>query len=889
MNPPATVEHERLRQARVGEAAWRRWGPYLSERAWGTVREDLSRDGNAWESFPHDHARSRAYHWGEDGLAGFCDEQMRLCFALALWNGRDPILKERLFGLANGEGNHGEDVKEYYYYLDSTPTHSYMRMLYKYPHREYPYTDLVMTNRARGRRAPEYELVDTGVFDDDRYFDVFVEYAKASPDEILIRVTAHNRGLEAAPLHVLPHLWFRNTWWRNAETPRPTLERAQALGATVVCARHSELGTRYLYGEGTGELLFTENETNTVRLSRQPSATPFVKDGIHDAIVHGRTGAVNPKGCGTKAAFHYQLEVAGGATRAIRLRFGQEPMERGANPFAGFDALIAERRRQADAFYETIIPPSVDLDGARVARQAFAGMLWSKQTYVYDVHPWLAGRAGATGRHREGRHTVCTDVISMPDKWEYPWFAAWDLAFHALALAPVDPDYAREQLELLLGERYLHPTGQIHACEGNVGDVNPPVHAWATLFMYRYQREQLGDQAFDFLRRAFHTLLLNFTWWLNRKDRTGRNAFEGGFLGLDNIGVFDRSAPLPTGGCLEQADGTAWMALYAQNMLDIALELALHDPAYEDLAVRFYTHAVGLAAAMDRIGERQDEMWDEHAGFFYDVLRLPDGTGMRLGIRSLAGLLPLCATTVYPEEVLAKLPRFVAAVRAFNQAHPDLLGTISRPERPGVAGRRMLAVLDETKLRRVLARLLDPAEFLSEYGIRALSRHHLQYPFGFRAGGEELRVGYLPAESDSAMFGGNANWRGPIWMPVNVLLIRALLQMYAFYGDDVRVECPTGSGRTMTLFEVSGEIAQRLAAIFLRNGEGRRAVHGGVKKFQDDPHWRDLILFYEYFHGDNGAGIGASHQTGWSGLIAALICLFNRMTPAQYLQNPRAR
>jgi mannosylglycerate hydrolase MGH1-like protein len=831
------------------------------------------------------------YHWGEDGIAGFCDQNMQLCFGLALWNGVDPILKERLFGLTNSEGNHGEDVKEYYFYLDATPTSSYLKMLYKYPRGAFPYADLVRTNASRGRSELEYELLDTGIFDHDRYFDIFVEYAKDGPEEILIRISVVNRGPEPAELRVLPHLWFRNTWWSSADAARPTLEQGSPRrGAKVVLARHPELGTRSLICENAGELIYTDNETNERRLYGRANSTPYVKDGINDYIIERNRDAVNPAGTGTKAAAHYALVLEPGESRVVRLRLGERTWSSREDPFADFNEVFANREREADEFYAALTPPTANSDVTTVMRQGFAGMLWSKQVYLYDLSAWLGERGvdGASGsasdiRNREWFHMLNVDVISMPDKWEYPWYAAWDLAFHTIALAMVDPDFAVQQLELMLGPRYAHPNGQLPAYEWNFGDVNPPVHAWATLFNYRLQRSRFGDGALPSLRRSFHKLLFNFTWWVNRKDRNGRNVFEGGFLGLDNIGVFDRSAALPTGGYLEQADGTAWMALFSQNMLEMALELALHDPEYEELATKFYEHFVWIAGAMNRIGGRQ-HMWDEEDGFFYDVLRLPDGSAQRLKVRSMVGLLPLCAVTVYPSDVLSRLPRFTDRVFDFNRRHPDLIRNINPAGRPGIEGRRLLSVLDEGKLRRVLARMLDPAEFLSDYGIRALSRYHLEHPYIFHLGSQEYRVAYLPAESDSGLFGGNSNWRGPIWIPVNVLLIRALLQLYSFYGDEFTIECPTGSGRSMTLFEVARELAQRLERIFLRNEQGQRPVYGGAGKFQDDPHWRDLILFYEYFHGDNGAGIGASHQTGWTGLVSALISLFGNASAATFLQ-----
>jgi Glycosyl hydrolase family 63 C-terminal domain len=884
VNEPKTQEHIRLAEARAGVAAWRRWGPYLSERQWGTVREDYSADGNAWDHFSHDHARSRAYQWGEDGIAGWCDERMLLCFSLGLWNHADPILKERLFGLTNSEGNHGEDVKECYFYLDSVPSHSYMRMLYKYPQRPFPYAELVRVNRERSRDDLEYELIDTGIFEDDRYFDVTVEYAKATPEDLLIMISVTNRGPQTAPLTLLPQLCFRNTWWMAPDAPRPSLSLSLAEeDLPVVLAEHKELGARYLACPGAQEVLFTGNESNTERLFQIPNATPYVKDAFHRYLVEGHTSAVNPDRLGTKCTAVYRLSIASGATQVVRLRLS-DAAPAAVHLGAVFDYTFARRRQEAE-FYAAILPASPNEDKARVVRQGFAGMLWGKQAYFYDLQRWLADRGvDPYSRNRDSVrnspwfHMASADVISMPDKWEYPWFAAWDLAFHSAALAVVDPDFARQQLHLMLEERYLHPNGQIPAYEWNFGDVNPPVHAWAAIFNYRFARSRDTD-ALRNLEQSFQKLLLNFTWWLNRKDHDGRNLFEGGFLGLDNISVFDRSAPLPNGGMLEQADGTAWMALYAQNMLEIALELACQNPVYEQFAIKFYNHFLSIAAAMNQVGEQQDEMWDEEDGFFYDVLRVPDGSAMRLKVRSVVGLLPLCAVTVFPEEILARLPTFAESALHITARRRAMIRNINPPERRGVNGRRMLSVFSEEKLRRVLTRLLDENEFLAAYGIRSMSRYHRDHPYLFRVGNDEYRVAYLPAESDFGLFGGNSNWRGPIWMPVNVLIVRALLQYYSFFGDDFRIECPTGSGRHMTLFEVSREIVNRLANIFLRGADGRRPVYGGTRKFQEDPHWRDHILFYEYFHGDNGAGIGASHQTGWTGLIAALICLYAHLTP----------
>ncbi len=885
-----TAEQLRLEEARGQKVPWKKWGPYLSERQWGTVREDYSEGGNAWDYFSHDQARSRAYRWGEDGLAGISDDQQLLCFALALWNGKDPILKERLFGLTNSEGNHGEDVKEYYFYLNSTPTHSYMKYLYKYPQAAYPYGDLIDNNRCRSRHDFEYELIDTGIFDQDRYFDVFVEYAKESPEDILIQLTIHNRGPEPAELHVLPTLWFRNLWSWYGKGDKPALVQVPGSSAwSAVKASDAIQGEHYLYCEGSGPLLFTENETNTQRIFGVPNRSPFVKDGINNYIVHGQEGSVNPEKKGTKTAAHYRMTVKPGRSEVIRLRlsnvapaaFAQTNGET-ASPFGShFEDVLQARRREADEFYRAITPPSLNADAARVMRQALAGMLWSKQFYLYDVDKWLEERGSdpfkptrkAAPRNDSWHHMYNGDVISMPDKWEYPWYAAWDLAFHVLALTLVDPDFGKQQLKLMLRERYMHPNGQIPAYEWNFGDVNPPVHAWATIFTYRLEKGQTGAGDRDWLKSCFHKLLLNFTWWVNRKDRSGRNVFEGGFLGLDNIGVFDRSAPLPTGGYLEQADGTAWMALYCQNMLEIASELALTDPDYGEMALKFIEHFVWIASAMAHLGE-DTGMWDEEDGFYYDVLRLPDGRAQRLKVRSMVGLLPLCAATSFEGKLAAKYPEFGDRFRWFLAARPEIRLAIHDPIKPGLAGRFLGAILDERKLRRVLEKMLDENEFLSPFGIRSLSRYHAEHPYVTQAGGQEYRVGYLPAESDSGMFGGNSNWRGPIWMPVNALILRALMQYHSYYGPEFTVECPTGSGRQLNLHQVAEEIARRLGNIFLQDKDGRRPVFGGTRKFQEDPHWRDCLLFYEYFHGDNGAGLGASHQTGWTGIIARILQLF---------------
>jgi hypothetical protein len=897
------AEQLRLDEARAQQAPWKKWGPYLSERQWGTVREDYSRTGEAWNYFSHDQARSRAYRWGEDGLAGISDDRQRLCFALALWNGNDPILKERLFGLTNSEGNHGEDVKEYYFYLDSTPTHSYMKYLYKYPQAAFPYDDLVRTNRSRGIGAPEYELLDTGAFDGDRYFDVFVEYAKASPEDLLVEITVCNRGGEPATLHLLPTVWFRNVWSWGGEDPRPELRLSAAGPAgSAIEIEHAELGVRYLHAEKPRALLFTENETNNERLFGTANRTPYVKDGIDACIVHGRREAVNPENRGTKAAAHFPLTVKAGASRVVRLRLtdaapGRPSAAKGkpADPFGGgFDEVMKARRREADEFYASVVPRGLDADAAAVMRQALAGMLWSKQFYLFDVNRWLIEHGAdpfkpgsSAPRNDRWHHMHNADVISMPDKWEYPWYAAWDLAFHVLALTLVDEEFGKQQLDLMLQEHYLHPSGQIPAYEWNFGDVNPPVHAWSTIFTYRLEKARRGQGDVEWLERSFQKLLLNFTWWVNRKDRTGGNVFDGGFLGLDNIGVFDRSAPLPTGGHLEQSDGTAWMALFCQNMLEIAGELARHRPAYAEMCRKFFEHFLWIASALARTGG-DTGMWDEEDGFFYDVLRYPDGRAERLKVRSMVGLLPLCAVTVFDGEVSMLGPEIVSRMRRFLDDRPALRDAIHDPTAAGQAGRRLASILNEARLRRVLARMLDESEFLGPYGIRALSRHHLEHPYVFRAGGQEHRVSYLPAESDSGLFGGNSNWRGPVWMPVNAMIVRALLQYYLYYGNKFTIECPTGSGRRMNLYQVAEEVSRRLAGIFLRDGKGRRPVHGGSRKFQEDPHWRDLLLFYEYFHGDNGAGIGASHQTGWTGVIARAMHLFATTTAEQALDLGKA-
>ncbi|MEU0877271.1 glucosidase [Lentzea sp. NPDC005914] len=845
-----------MEKQRLAEAGpWRRWGPYLSERQWGTVREAFG-DDDVWESFTHDQARYRAYRWGEDGLAGFSDDRQRMCLALALWNGTDPIFKERLFGLTNGEGNHGEDVKECYFYLDATPTASYLRMLYKYPQAKFPYEDITNTNAVRSRNEPEYELLDTGVFDDNRYFDVEVEYAKAGPEDVLMRVTAHNRGPEEAALHVLPTLWFRHTWsWAGGERV-PSLHTC---APGTVRAEHAELGTWWWYVEQPVPILVTDNETDNERVFGSPNPTPLVKDGIERAVIHGEQ-TVAPDGVGTKAAAHHEFRVPAGESATVRVRLTASST---ADPFADFDATITQRRDEADDFYDDVLGGDPRSDERLVCRQALAGLLWSQQYYAFDVERWLTERGVDPLMSTEDwRHLLAEDVIVMPDKWEYPWFAAWDLAFHAVPLAMVDPELAKKQIELLLTRRYLHPNGQIPAYEWNFSDVNPPVHAWAAWYVYQLDRDRA------FLTRVFHPLLRTFDWWLNRKDADGRNLFQGGFLGLDNIGVFDRSAPLPTGGHIDQADGTAWMALYCQNLVQMALELGKEDPAYLEHAATLMENLAWIAAATGHVGSG---LWDEDDGFFYDVLRHPDGRATPLKVRSAVGLLPLAAATVISAEVRRDHPELVGGMREFLDRHPAVRAALwGHGAQADATGPVLFSLFDESRLRRILARMLDDREFLGPHGIRSLSRWHEEHPYVIVVDGVEHRVGYLPAESDNGMFGGNSNWRGPVWFPINALVIRALLHLHEYFGDGFTVECPTASGRYLTLREVARDLGERLLDTFLQGVDGRRPVHGGQTRYAQDPHWRGLPLFYEYFHGDNGAGLGASHQTGWTALVALL-------------------
>lgn len=877
------AEQKRLAESDAREKHWKRWGPYLSERAWGTVREDYSGDGSAWDYFPHEHARSRAYRWNEDGIAGISNRRQDLCFAVALWNGQDPILKERLFGLTGNEGNHGEDVKELYYYLDSTPTHSYMKYLYKYPQAAYPYELLIDANRRRHKREREFELIDTGVFDNDRYFDVFVEYAKAAVDDILIKITVANRGAEDAELNVLPTVWFRNTWtWDGSDAGCGMRSAAPA----VIEVEHESLGRRFLYFDGSPELLFTENETNNERLFGSPNRTPYVKDAFNEYVVHGNSAAVNPQMTGTKAAANYKLVVPAHSEIVLRMRLTDREVSRrtgrkaSSAPFGDFDQIFADRISEADEFYASIAPADLSDDARSVQRQAFAGMLWSKQFYHYVVRNWVEGdpampdppASRLKGRNSQWGHLYNADIISMPDKWEYPWYAAWDLAFHCIPLALVEAEFAKEQLVLMLREWYMHPNGQIPAYEWAYGDVNPPVHAWAALRVYQIDKKQKGKGDRKFLSRIFQKLLLNFTWWVNRKDAEGKNVFEGGFLGLDNIGVFDRSQPLPTGGKLVQSDGTSWMAMYSLNMLAIALELATEDDTYEDVASKFWEHFLFISDAMNHRGDEDIPLWNEEDGFYYDVLHMHEtGYSMPIKVRSMVGLIPLFAVATIESDLLDRLPGFKRRMQWFIDNRPDLTGNINCARRPGLGERRLLAIAYRSRLERVLRIMLDESEFLSPFGIRALSRFHKNSPYVLEVNGVEHRVDYEPAESSSGLFGGNSNWRGPVWFPVNYLLIESLQKFHHYYGDDLKVECPTGSGNMMNLWEVSQEISRRLSHIFLRNGDGRRPVFGDLEKFQTDPHFRDHLLFHEYFDGDMGSGLGASHQTGWTGLVAKLL------------------
>lgn len=881
-----TQEEARLQQDRDRTAYWKRWGPYLSERQWGTVREDYSPDGAAWDYFPHDHARSRAYRWGEDGIAGISDNHQRLCFALALWNGEDPILKERMFGLTGSEGNHGEDVKEYYFYLDNTPTHSYMKCLYKYPHAAFPYEQLVTENRNSDRNSPEFELIDTGIFNDNRYFDIFVEYAKDSPEDILIKISITNQGTEEKTLHLLPTLWFRNYWsWVN-KYDKPLVKVAKSDHKfSVIEASHPTLGKRWLYCNGKSQLLFTENDTNTEKLFGVSNTSPYVKDGINNYLIHGQKEAINSALVGTKVSAQYILSIKPGETQTVQLRLCDIPPYsllikegEGGSPFdAEFETIFQTRIKEADEFYQRISFLKSE-DERNVQRQAFAGMLWSKQFYYYVVEDWLKGDPNepnpperSSKRNQEWIHIFNNDVLSMPDKWEYPWYAAWDLAFHVIPLCMIDPEFAKRQLSRLTREWYMHPNGQLPAYEWTFSDVNPPVHAWATWRVYQIEKEIYGRADKHFLERVFQKLLLNFTWWVNRKDVEGKNIFQGGFLGMDNIGVFDRSSQLPTGGYLQQADGTSWMAMYSLNMLTIALELAKENSAYEDIASKFFEHFLRIADAMDGIGKTEISLWDEKDGFYYDALHFPDDHQCPMKVRSLVGLIPLFAIATIEQETLDKFPGFKRRLDWFINNRPDLKKNVACMETPGIGATRLLAIAYPDKLRRILRPMLDEAEFLSPYGIRSVSKYHESHPYILTVNKQEYRVDYEPAESTIGMFGGNSNWRGPIWFPINYLIIESLQKFHYYLGNDFKVEYPTNSGQMITLEQVATDLSKRLSRIFLKDHLGRRPFNGGIEKFQTDPQWRDLILFNEYFNGDNGAGLGASHQTGWTGLVAKLL------------------
>lgn len=874
MSTDPTAELTRLDNAHHGKARWAQWGPYISDRAWGTVREDYSPDGTAWSHLPHEHARSKAYRWGEDGIGGICDDRQYLCFALALWNGRDPILKERLYGLGGGEGNHGEDVKEYYFYLDNTPTHSYMKMLYKYPHAAFPYANLIDENHRRGLDAYEFELLDTGVFEDNSYFDVTIEYAKYAPNDILIRISAANRGSRPASLVLLPTLWFRNTWsWGYDAGPMKDVAgkpKLTASASSTIQVDHPVLGTMFLYADGLPELIFSDNETNAQRLYGLDNPAPYVKDSFHRYVIDGDLSAINPDRTGTKAAARYAVTVEVGETSSIRLRLSGTAH---ARPFESFGQVFSDRIAEADAFYGALHRRTLSEDARQIQRQALAGMLWSKQLYYYDVDQWLSGDPIAvpppqrkSGRNSQWTHLNNFDILSMPDKWEYPWYAGWDLAFHCIPLAMVDAEFAKAQILLLTREWYMHPNGQLPAYEWAFGDVNPPVHAWAALHIYRLD----GQRDTTFLKRVFNKMLLNFTWWVNRKDAEGRNIFQGGFLGLDNISLFDRSSSLPLGGRIDQSDGTAWMGFYCLEMMKIALELAKSDTAYVDMAIKFYEHFLWIALAIG--GDTRDGvgLWDAEDGFYYDVLKLPGHRPQPLRVRSLVGLMPLIAVETVSQKTLDRFPGFATSIRWLCEHRPDLAKNLASTERLGKESSHLFAMVNEDQLRRVLSILLDAREFLSPYGIRSLSKSH-ETPYDLSIGGQHFSIRYEPAESRGSLFGGNSNWRGPVWFPINYLLIEALRKHARFYGDTFKVECPTGSGVYLTLDQVADELGRRLVAIFLRNEHDMRPVYGGQWRFQADPHWRDHILFHEYFHGENGAGLGASHQTGWTGLVATLL------------------
>lgn len=879
-----TAEGQRLRDIRLNRDAWRLWGPYLSERQWGTVREDYSPDGKAWEYFPHEHARSRAYRWGEEGIAGISDDKQQLCFAIAMWNEQDPFLKERLFGLTGDQGNHGEDVKEYYFYLDNVPTHSYMKYLYKYPQKEFPYEDLVKTNQNRDRKQPEYELLDTGIFDENRYFDIFTEYAKSSPEDLLIRFTITNRGPDPAKLIFLPTLWYRNTWAWEANSTKPLITLGQKTSQyEMLKAAHQEFGNYWLYYKNPTSLLFTENETNDQKLFNVPNKSPYVKDSINDFIVADGKGAINPKNQGTKASIHYQLQLKPNETQVIQLRLCNNGSL--SNPFGTeFDQLFDLRKKEADDFYLKVTPYPLSEDMRSIQRQAFAGLLWNKQCYHYNVRKWLSGDPTQpkppperkNGRNKKWLQLDAFDIFSMPDKWEYPWFASWDLAFHTISLAMIDPEFAKHQLILLTREWYMSPDGQIPAYEWNFSDVNPPVHAWAAMRIFQIEHEMYGREDHLFLERIFQKLIINFTWWVNRKDTAGRNIFEGGFLGLDNIGAFNRSLNPPAGGALEQPDATGWMGMFCLNCLQIALELAKKDSVYEDIATKFFEHFVYIADAINNITEGQDGLWDKEHGFYCGVLLMPDGSIKTLFQESMIGIIPLFATATNDENTSLRFPNYRRRFLWFVKNHPDLLHNIANLNHLGSEERVILSFTNDIKLTKILKKMLDEDHFLSPYGIRSVSKSLGQHPFILKIDGQEFCLDYEPAESTTPLFGGNSNWRGPIWFPPNFLIIEALQKFHYYFGDNLEVEYPTGSGKMENLWKISTDISYRLISLFLKDKDGKRPVYGNIEKFQNDPHWRDYILFHEYFDGDNGKGLGASNQTGWTSLVAKLIQQYGR-------------
>ena len=863
-----TTEQQRLLQKDC-----KKWGPYVSDRQWGTVREDYSATGDAWRATTHAMARSKAYRWGEEGIAGICDDKQILCFAVALWNKKDPIIKERLFGLANGEGNHGEDVKEIYYYLDATPSHSYLKMLYKYPQTAFPYDELLSENKRRSKVEPEFELIDTGIFNEDKYFDVFVEYAKADVNDILIKISVFNRGNEDAALNVLPTVWFRNTWsWSGVEI-KPQMMSSNN-GNVII--NHQSLGNYYLYAEGNTPILFCDNDTNLKKLYNAENTSQFCKDGINDFIVNGNLHAVNNRANGTKAAANYDVVISANSSTIIKLRLNNSNT---STPFTDFDSIFETRQKEADEFYSDVQKDMVSDDEKLVQRQAFAGMIWSKQFYYYDVAKWLKGdplepkppTERSSGRNTSWKHLNNADIISMPDKWEYPWYASWDLAFHCIPFALIDPSFAKKQLKLLTREWYMHPNGQLPAYEWNFSDVNPPVHAWSAFRVFKIDEKLNGKADVAFLESVFHKLLLNFTWWVNRKDKEGNNIFEGGFLGLDNIGVFDRNAELPIGGHLEQADGTSWMAMFSLNMLRISLELAQYNPVYQDMATKFFEHFLYIAQAMDNMGDDVTGLWDDEDGFFYDVLKMPNNQSKRLKVRTMVGLIPLFAVEVLSHEMLNSMPDFTKRLQWLYKNKPELANLVSRWDIMGKDEKHLLSLLRGHRMKKILQRMLDESEFLSDYGIRAVSKCYDTNPYMVSLYDKKFQVKYTPAESDSDLFGGNSNWRGPVWVPVNFLIIESLQRFHFYYGDDFKIECPTGSGNMLSLNEIADELSKRLSKLFLKDDNGNRAAFGAYDKFNKDPHFNNYILFYEYFHGDSGRGVGASHQTGWTGLVAKLL------------------